>query len=60
MASCSCLTSFACEPERTISQSGAQLNHDDNLFDGKLFIGLDLDFSGLLECLLLDERNLIV
>jgi len=60
MASCSCLTSFACEPEQTIGQSCAPFNRYDNLFDSKLFIGLDPNFSGLLECLLLDECNLIV
>jgi len=60
MASCSCLTSFACEPEQTIGQYCTPFNRDDNLFDSKLFVGFDLDFSGLLECLLLDERNLIV
>lgn len=31
-----------------------------NLFNGKLFISFDPDFSGFLECLLLDERDLIV
>lgn len=60
MASCSCLTSFACEPEQAISQSCAPFNHNDNLFNSKLFISLDLNFSGLFQCLLLDERNLIV
>jgi len=60
IASCSCLTSFACEPEQTIGQSCPPFNRNDNLFDSELFIGLNLDFSGLLECLLLDERNLIV
>ena len=60
MASCSCLTSFACEPEQAIGQFCAPLNHNDNLFNGELFVGLDSDFSGLLKCLLLDERNLIV
>ena len=60
MACCSCLTSFAYEQNRPISQSRVSSNHDNNLFDSKLFVGFDSNFSGLFECLLLDERDLIV
>ena len=60
MACCSCLTSFAYEPQRTISGSCIPFDHNYNLFDGKLFVSFDPNFSGFLECLLLDERDLIV
>lgn len=33
---------------------------DDNLFDSEFFICFDLNFSGLFECLLFYERNLVV
>ena len=59
MACCSCLTSFAYGPEQTVSKSCVPPNHKDNLFDSKLFIGFDLNFSGLLECLLFDESDLV-
>ena len=60
MACCSCLTSFAYEPQQTISGSSIPFDGNHNLFDSKLFISFDPNFSGLLECLLLDERDLIV
>ena len=48
------------KPEQAVSQSNVPRDHNDNLFDRKLFIGFDLNFSGLLECLLLDEGDLII
>lgn len=60
MACCSCLTSFAWGSEGIIGQSQVPLSENDNLFDSKLLIGLDLNFSSLLKCFLLDKRDLIV
>jgi len=60
MACCSCLTSFAYEPQQTVSGSCIPFDRSYNLFDSKLFISFDPNFPGLLECLLLDERDLIV
>jgi hypothetical protein len=59
MACCSCLTSFACRHEREIRRLSVSFDCANDLFNGKLFIGLDLDLSGLFKCLLLDERDLI-
>jgi hypothetical protein len=60
MACCSCLTSFAYDPQENISEPCVSFSYDHDLFNGELFVSFNSNFPCLLGCLLLNERDLIV